>query len=360
MITLWVILISILFIYTTLILWLYLGINRVKKFIFSNQKPSITFSIIIAFRNEADNLDRLLQSLKKIDYPNDLFEVLFVNDASTDQSLTIIENFIKENLDKNFYLLENQRKSASPKKDAINTAIKLSQFDWILTTDADCEVSVSWLNTYDAFILEKKANFIAAPVLYVEKEGFIHRFQQVDWMSLLGTTIGSFGNKKPMMCSGANLGYSKKIFNKVNGFNGNQHIASGDDVFMMQKVAEKYPSKIYYLNTLAASVSTQSLSTWKELYQQRMRWAMKTGSLSNKFVKWVGIIVLAINLLLVLTPFFLLFKPEWYFAYLVLFMIKVIVDTILVYKTTQIFKQKIKIFDWILSSLFYPIFFKPI
>jgi cellulose synthase/poly-beta-1,6-N-acetylglucosamine synthase-like glycosyltransferase len=345
----------ILLLYLLLMLWLYRGIDRVPEFRTRDKEAITGFSVIIAFRNEAANLDILLQSLLNINYPKDLFEILLVNDSSTDDSVKKIKAFINKNSIDNFFVLESIRKTVSPKKDAINTAITTSKYEWIVTTDADCEVPDTWLQTFNSFISTSKAVFIAAPVLYKEKKGFIHQFQALDWLSLVGTTIGSFGQKKPLMCSGANLLYSKDVFNEVSGFTGNEHIASGDDVFIMQKINKKYPEKSFFLNAISARVYTQSLSGLTELFQQRVRWAMKTGSLSNRFVQLTGILVLAINLVLVSVPILILFDKSWCFLASII-VIKLGIDCLFLKKTAGIVKQKITNINGLLSSLFYPVF----
>jgi hypothetical protein len=71
----------------------------------------------------------------------------------------------------------------------------------------------------------------------------LDHFQQLDLTSLQGATIGSFGLNKAFMCNGANFAYTKSLFEKLNGFDGNNKIASGDDVFLLQKAVEKFPEK---------------------------------------------------------------------------------------------------------------------
>ncbi len=344
------------FIYLTLIIWLFMGIKRIPTFTFLKNNPNLSFSIIIAFRNEERNLDSLLESLAQLHYPKELYEILLVNDASSDKSVVKIEKFINLNKHLNIQLLENQRKTISPKKDAINTAIMVSQFDWILTTDADCKVSKDWLTTYAAFIIEKKAVFVAGLVSYHEKKGFIHQFQQLDWMSLIGVTLGSFGWKKPLICSGANLAYQKEAFIQVNGFEGNEHIASGDDVFLMQKMQLIYPENLFYLNAPKAMVETQSINTWRELYQQRIRWANKTSSLSSFYIKFIGLSVFFYNLALIILIFLFLTNAvpiSWFVSF---FLLKVFTDSLILRRVAIVLGQKINLFSWFLSSFIYPFF----
>ncbi|MDF1518293.1 MAG: glycosyltransferase, partial [Lutibacter sp.] len=189
--------------------------------------PKNRFSIVIPFRDEAHNLPNLLNSVSVLNYPSELYEILLVNDDSQDNFNQIIEEFNKQNPKLNLHLIQNIRKTQSPKKDAINTAINLSNFEWIVTTDADCLVPKLWLQLFDQFIEEEKPVFISASVKFITQNSFLFHFQNLNFTSLMGSTIGGFGIGNPFMCNGANLCYHKKTFLELNGFEGNDNIASG-------------------------------------------------------------------------------------------------------------------------------------
>lgn len=342
--------------YVSLILGFYYGINRVVAFKSERQEPQTSFTVIIPFRNESKNLPSLLGSLAKINYPKKLFEVLLVNDDSSDDSVQLIQSFLKEYPSLPLRILQNEWNSASPKKDAITTAINQSQFDWILTTDADCILPKTWLQTYNTYIIENEPIFIAGLVSYQNKEGFLHQFQQFDWMSLVGVTIGSFGWQKPLLCSGANLGYSKQAFLKVDGFKGNDQVASGDDVFLLHKMQNAYSGKVSFLNAEEAIVTTKSESTWQALYHQRIRWAAKTSKIPNLFITFIGIQIALTNLLLLSLLSISLFIETAAFYLGIFFIIKLLVDWLLVEKAARILKQKVNFLFWLLSSIWYPFF----
>ncbi len=140
--------------YIALIIGMLFGIGKLKTFQPSKVANIYTkFSIIIPFRNEVQNLPDLLSSLLQSDYPLDAFEMLLVNDESTDEYLKIIETFQYLNPKLNLHLLENNRKSPSPKKDAIDTAIKVSRHDWIISSDADCIFSKDSLRILNQYII---------------------------------------------------------------------------------------------------------------------------------------------------------------------------------------------------------------
>ena len=289
-----------LFLYAALITQLAFGISKMnKQNTIESSSPKTTFSIVVPFRNEAENLPILLQSLEKLNYPTELFEVILVDDESEE----------KYDLQSTIYdlkIIPNQRKSNSPKKDAIETAIQITKHNWIVTTDADCEVPENWLGVFDAKIQETNAQMCVGSVGYLFESGFLHDFQNNDFLSLQGVTAGSFGIEKPFMCNGANFAYEKDFFKQLNGFEGNNNLASGDDVFLLQKALKSAPEKIAYLGNLNI-VFTKSCDSWKALIHQRVRWASKTSAYANWYPKILGIIVFLTNLsglLLLAAPFY--------------------------------------------------------
>lgn len=287
-----------LFFYAALITQLAFGIVKMNKQNTSqSSEPKTSFSIIVPFRNEAENLPILLESLEKLNYPTELFEVILVDDESE-------EKYDLRSTIYNLKIIPNIRKSNSPKKDAIETAIQMAKHNWIVTTDADCKVPENWLAIFDAKINETQAKMCVGSVGYVNETGFLHDFQNTDFLSLQGVTAGSFGIGKPFMCNGANFAYEKAFFKDLNGFEGNNNLASGDDVFLLQKALKLAPEKIAYLGNLNV-VFTKSCASWKVLIHQRVRWASKTSAYANWYPKILGILVFLTNL----SGIFLLIAP---------------------------------------------------
>jgi glycosyltransferase involved in cell wall biosynthesis len=333
-----------------------IGFDKLKNIENRNSKPKNTFSIIIPFRNEAENLPVLLHSFSQINYPKILFEIILVNDCSSDNYKSIIEVFRTENSNINCTLINNSNVTNSPKKDAIAKAVKISKFDWIVTTDADCIVPKNWLKLFNQTIKNENALFIAAPVKFKSEATFLHHFQNLNFISLLGSTIGSFGIKKPILCNGANLCYNKSTFLELNGFKGNEVIASGDDIFLLEKVTQKYPKNVSYLKANEAIVETISEKNWKLFFNQQLRWASKTTTYNNWFSKLVGLIVFIENLLVIVLGISTLFILEYWKCFLVVFLVKVLVDFILIFKTTKFFKNKKSLNYYLIISVLYPFF----
>jgi len=342
--------------YFSIIWGLIIGFETLKNIENKNSTPKNTFSIIVPFRNEAENLPTLLHSLSKIAYPKTLFEIILVNDASSDAYDSIIEAFKNKNPNINCTLINSNCVTNSPKKDALTTAIKIAKFNWIVTTDADCKVQKNWLNLFNQTIEDKNALFIAAPVKFKNETTFLHHFQNLNFISLLGSTIGSFGVKKPILCNGANLCYNKSTFIELNGFKGNNAIASGDDIFLLEKITQKYPEKVCYLKATEAIVETYSEKNWKLFFNQQLRWASKTTAYNSWFSKLVGLIVFIENLLVLVLGVSTLFISGYLKYFIIVFITKITIDFILIFKTSVFFKNKKPLNYFALTSLIYPFF----
>ena len=343
-------------VYLVLIGSFIIGFDKVESFTVADLKPKTTFSIIIPFRNEAEHLPELLASLKHLNYPKYLFEVLCIDDDSNDNSVALISEFSEAHPEFEIRVLNNTRTSNSPKKDAITSAINSSQYHWIVTTDADCILPKYWLDSFDAFIQQKTKELIIAPVTYTGINSSLKRFQLLDFLSLMGATVGGFGIKKPFLCNGANLAYSKELFNTVNGFNGNDTIASGDDIFLLEKALKLNKNNVGYLKSQHAIVQTKPQPNWTNLIAQRKRWAAKTSSYNSLFGKLTGLIVLAMNGTLICTLTLTLLGLFNLRLFLYLFIIKSGIDFLLLFKTSQFFNQERYLKSYIISSIVYPFF----
>ena len=340
----------IMIIYVLLILLLTYGFNKVKIIANDNLEPIINFSIIVPFRNEENDFLNLLKSISQLNYPKNLFEIVVVDDGSSDNSVAIFNKWQLKNETISARLLQNKRLSNAPKKDAIQTAIDSIKNDWIITTDADCVVPKKWLLAYDNLIQTSNAEMVAGAVSISKTNGFLNNFQVVDLLSLQGATIGSFGLKLPFMCNGANFAYTKKLFLELNGFEGNDKITSGDDVFLLQKAIKNCSEKVFYLKNNESIVYTKSEENWSDLFFQRVRWASKTSSYDGFFGKFLAVIILLQNLSIIIC---FAFAPA--FFCLIFFAIKIIIDLVLINKTNDFFNNQRFIFP-IFESLFYPIF----
>ena len=354
-----IVLLLILFVYVSLIIQLIFGFNKIKTFKPTNLSPKTAFTIVVPFRNEAKNLPTLLQSFSRLNYPIELLQIIMVDDFSKDNSSQLYNQWRLKHEAVDTTLLENLLLSNSPKKDALGRAIPIAKHDWIITTDADCIVNKNWLLTIDNYIQNhpdtSRPEMIVSAVMYKTKNNWFHHFQQLDIMSLQGVTIGSFGIGKPFMCNGANFAYTKKLFLKLDGFNGNNKMASGDDVFLLQKAVNANKEKVHYLKNNDVIVKTKPENDLFKLFMQRVRWAGKSTGYKSSYAKFLAVIVLLMNMSLTIAFCLLPFAFINLTVLLIVFLIKYLVDYILLYKSNT-YLRKGTFFVPIASSIIYPFF----
>ena len=340
------------------------GYGRIKEFVFKEFDVETKFTIVIPFRNEAENLPKLLTSIHSLDYPTTQVEFLFVDDASTDNSVHLINRHFEHNgkvlgrnsTQPNISIIKNVRVSNSPKKDAITTALKVSTNEWIITTDADCILPKKWLKTIDNFIQQNDCNFVVAPVTYIVNKSLLQQFQLLDFLSLQASTISGFGLGNPFLCNGANLAYKKTVFEKVNGFNNNNAIASGDDIFLLEKFLQFDASKVAYLKSQKAIVKTFPVNTFNDLLHQRVRWASKTANYNLLFGKLIGVLVLVGNSIIALSPILIFYEVISITTVISYFLMKLLFDYILLEKISNFYNQKSSFLSYLCSSILYPYF----
>jgi len=281
-----------LFFYAVLLIFYWQSWKTIPVFNNDGKKASIKISVIIAARNEEENITGLIHALQQQTYPEELFEIILVDDHSTDATVAIAQLYDKVKV----LLLQGGSALNSHKKKAIGMGIAEATGDLIVTTDADCFPPPGWLETIAAFKEETDAVFIAAPVSFLCNSSLLQTFQVMDFMVLQGITGAAVFKKHLAMSNGANLAYERKVFYEAGGFKDIDHIASGDDMLLMHKIARLYPSRIHYLKSTAAIVPTLPMKTWKAFLNQRIRWASKATQYNDRRIFPVLLLVYLVNL----------------------------------------------------------------
>lgn len=327
--------------YSLLIIYYWLAWKSIPDYLPSSSSPQTRISVIIPARNEEENIGLLLQALQEQTYPKELFEVIVVDDHSTDSTVKVIQLFQSVKL---IQLKEDSINSY--KKKAIETGIESATGDLIVTTDADCIPPREWLQTIAAFKEENSSVFIAAPVVFDCNSSILQVLQAMDFMVLQGITGAAVYKKQLSMCNGANLAYTKKNFKEVNGFRGIDKIASGDDMLLMHKIAKQHPEKVHYLKSKDATVSTQPMKTWKEFFNQRIRWASKAKHYNDKRIVLVLLLVYLFNL-----SFLLLLIAGCWFWFIGLWIAKTMIEFPFVFSISSFFGKR--------SLMKYFFFFQP-
>jgi cellulose synthase/poly-beta-1,6-N-acetylglucosamine synthase-like glycosyltransferase len=276
----------------------------------------------------------LLQSVIANNYPRQLYEILVVDDFSDDDTAIIASAYLQDKngrvISLKEHLTKEQRINAYKKK-ALEIAIQQAKGDLIVTTDADCIVPENWLQHIVMLYEKQNAKFIAAPVIFINDKKInrlLYYFQSLDFMTMQGITAATAALRVGDMCNGANLAFDKAAYDAVQGYEGIDHIASGDDMLLMEKIHTAYPDNIAYLKSQEAIVATQAQASWKDFLNQRIRWSSKADQYRNRKMFGTLLLVYLFNLnflvLLIAGAF------DFYFLKLcgILFIAKIITELI--------------------------------
>ena len=312
-----------------------------------SEEDSVKISIIIPARNESAYIKACLDSICLQSYPVHLYEVLVVDDHSTDDTASIVKNYPATNI--RLISLQDFLQNGiinSYKKKAIEIAVSTATGQLMVTTDADCVMHKNWLQTIARFYSQSNAALIVMPVAFlpVTHGGglgakLLSIFQSLDFMALQGITGASVYKKAHSMCNGANLAYSKKVFNEVGGFKGIDHIASGDDMLLMHKIFSLYPQKVLFIKSPEVIVQTQSASSLKAFINQRIRWASKADKYDDKRIFAVLLLVYFFNLWLMGLMIASIFFTSIFYYTFILIVAKTLVELLFLFPVATFFSN---------------------
>ena len=339
------------FLYTLFILSLTYGNFSFTKALIE-KKIIRNVSVVIAFRNEEENLKKLVESLMRQNYSLEHFELVFVNDHSEDGGKKLL-NSLLANFKGKFQILDLL--IGAGKKAALDFGIKNSEGEIILTTDADCVLQPEWLTTMVNYLETDESSFVAGPVALASNDSILEELMQLEFAALIASTSGGFGIKMPFMCNGANLGFSKSTYESINPYDSNLKLASGDDVFFLHQVKER-GQNVSFVASQKALVITNSASSVKQFLKQRIRWAGKSVAYKDMHILMAGFIVTAVNLALLFCFYQFLINEVNLAVFLGLFLLKVVLDSALVYSAKKWVVAKNVILNSLLLSFIYPFY----
>ncbi|OQX70913.1 MAG: hypothetical protein B6D62_03245 [Candidatus Cloacimonas sp. 4484_275] len=293
----------------------YLGL-KAKKQHFSPFRKRV--SVVVAARNEEENISRLLTSLVNQEYPPELFEIIIADDDSEDETADLVMKFAEKWDNIKLIKVKNREQALSPKKNALAQAIEKASGEIIMTTDADCIVGKYWIKSTVAAFDDKTAmvsGFSRTNIGNWKTAKNVKKFEHFDFLVMFFAAAGAISKGKYFSCSGQNLAYKKSAFEKVGGFEPIKHLISGDDVNLMQ-LMRRQKMKISFNFSPHSFVITRAIGSWKELFNQRSRWASNSKwqiLLNPEFFVYLVFVFIA-----TLFPFVLLFF-NWKIGLLLIF-----------------------------------------
>ena len=332
----------ILTVYAALIIAFVIGWQRIP--VFSPEKhpnPLCRVSVIIPCRNEEIHLPTLLDGLKnQFLHP---YEIIFVDDNSTDNTAGILSEFCAQFSD--IHLIQN---TGTGKKQALATGISYATGELIVTTDADCVPHDSWIYNIASFYQTYKSDLIICPVAMRANDTFFQQLQALEFTSLVASGAGAVGAGMPIMCNGANLAFTKEIWQKCRNDLKTSEL-SGDDMFLLHSV-KKHRGKIDFLKSTSAVVFTLPTPNLKLFVRQRTRWTGKSVLYTDFATLFTAFVVFGISLAQITA----LFTDVRVFLFL--FVGKFAIDLLFAKSTFAFFSQKSTFLNLLLLSVIYPFY----
>ncbi|MBK8425914.1 MAG: glycosyltransferase [Lewinellaceae bacterium] len=324
-------------------------------------------TILIPARNEAECISDCLQSILAGSYPLQLLEIMVIDDFSEDETVSIVASIVQAQQDTSAdirllrlsEILPPDAAGQANKKSAIEAGIARASGELIVTTDADCIVGKDWLrlliSRFDAPLeTALQPLLVTGPVLFHREQNVLQYFQSLDFLGLMGITGAGIHQGFQRMGNGAHLAYYRSVFQAVDGYAGNRQTASGDDMFLIQKVAARFPGRIAFLKNPDAAVRTEAKPDWRSFVQQRLRWGAKNAGLPE----WpVRLILLSVFLFCGSIWFnliaFLTFRGTFELGQIIVIQIivKAVFDWMLLSEMCRFFKRT-DLLRWFLPSFF--------
>ena len=335
--------------YSLFLFSILIGLRKLKPSQ-QNQIPKEFVSIIIPFRNESENIISNIKSIIKQNFPKENYEVIYVDDSSTDNSFRILNDYPKPNNVKVLSLPKDYSPNAH-KKRAIRYGIENSAGEIIITTDADCVYSENWLSSmlsnYD-----NETGFISGPVEFLDDDGMFAKLQKLEFAGLVITGAGLIGIGKPTICNAANIAYRKKTYEEVNGFYDQMDLSSGDDELLMQKIAKDTKYKVKFSLFAESIVKTKASKNLNEFYHQRKRWASKGLFYKNIRLIITLILIYLFYLGLVIQPLLILFISSFFaYGFGLSLIIKLVLEYLILLKGKNILFPKLSLSPFFFAEL---------
>ncbi|MBI1286759.1 MAG: glycosyltransferase [Flavobacteriales bacterium] len=281
--------VTVMVLYSAMIIY---AISGWKKMKVEDEKPAwLGVSILVAARNEAENIETVIRDIFNQSYPNELFELIVIDDHSEDDTLSIAESLKAEF--PNLKVLSNQ--DGEGKKSALQKGIREAKFETIATVDADCRVPSEWLITMTSHWEKDQTKMLLGPIVFQSDRTVLQQSQAMEMLAIMGLTGGFASHQKPIMANGANLFFDKSSFEEIGGYVSSEN-PSGDDVFTMLQFSEKWPDSVRFVKHYESAVLTKAQPTFSSFWQQRKRWLSKRSGYTNLLVKGTAIITYFANL----------------------------------------------------------------
>jgi cellulose synthase/poly-beta-1,6-N-acetylglucosamine synthase-like glycosyltransferase len=325
-------------IYLSIILFFYRGLRRLSP---SSVPHNLRFSVVIAARNEERNIEKCLKSVLSQTIDPSRYEVILVNDRSTDATAAIAAAIAKNRPNLSVLAILETPQGVSPKKHAVLQGILKAKEEIIVFTDADCIVPPAWLETIGMYF-DDNTGLVQGITTYAEAPGMNRLFygiQAVDFLSHAVVSAAAIGANLPLNSNANNFAFRKKAFDEANGYGVDGAVVSGDDDLLLQRIWRNTPWRIRYMTDAAAAVRTLPTQSAAGVFEQRKRWGSKTVHYSRM---QVSVLSSVFFFYLAIAALFLagFFKPVLFVVFCGMLLVKFIGELVLMIPGTRLFGEQ--------------------
>ena len=307
----------------------------------------IPLSIVVALRNEAENVKRLISDFAALHQNHCTLEVILVNDHSNDQTYTMATSLSANyNWITVLNLVENSGKKAAQKKGAESTTGEL-----ILFTDADCSIPNNWADFYAIYYQEKNNPDLIIGLVDMQPSFWYENFFRLEFLSLVLSGAAAYALKTPVYCNGANMAVKASVYKT---YDPDYAISSGDDVFLLHEI-KKQNGAVELLKSKDHLVKTPANKSLGSFLNQRTRWSSKSYFYKDPATNMLAILVLLSNLIL-LAAFLGLFIQNSMSIVLLIIALKILPDLILFLSGKDFFSYHKILFFYPILAVLYPIY----
>jgi cellulose synthase/poly-beta-1,6-N-acetylglucosamine synthase-like glycosyltransferase len=249
-----------------------------------------SFSIIIAAHNEEATITSCLESVFSQTIGSDRYEVIIVDDRSTDATNQIIRILVQRYSNLRLITVQSTPRGLSPKKYAVSLGIAQAKNEVIVFTDADCRVAPTWLSSINHHFTDT-VGMVQGITTYFHIPGmnaFFFGIQSIDFLSHGVVAAAAIGSRFPLNSNANNLAFKKMAFEEVGGYGTAGSVVSGDDDLLLQRLWKSKKWEIRYMCDAAGSVQTAPSPTLRAMFEQRKRWGSKTVHYNARQVFFLG------------------------------------------------------------------------
>ena len=334
--------------YFTILHFVFWGL---KKLPIKEETTFPAVSIVIAAHNEAQRIVPTLKSLEALEYPRDKYEVILVDDASSDETAGIIERYSRRHAHWKLLRITRDGDFASGKKKALKTGIAQANGEIIFTTDADCVVPPRWLRYMTAYF-EDDVHMVLGYSPLKRFRGWLNTVLQFDnlFSAIVAAAPTAWGF--PLTSVGRNLAYRKKTYHALGGFDALKNRRSGDDVYLTERFRKKSTGRIVFCPHPETFVETLPPQGFRAFWHQQIRKNSKTlrKGWATSFFSLFAFLIYAYLWL------FPLFAPHYFLIWLGVIVLKLLLEFLILTVAARMFRRTFLIVYLPLFQLIYPLY----